>query len=329
MKAMLYGLLVVLLSGGGLLWWIDNDYHSPGPLERPVTLVFPLGTHFEDIADQLEKANIIVHPTLFKLQVVLRGANAHFKAGEYAFTPDLSPQEVVEILTSGKVVKRQLTIPEGLMTVEILELVKKEAALSGEITLSPSEGELLPETYFYSYGDKRNEIIQRMKTGMQKVLDEAWATKAEGLPVTTKEQAVTLASIVEKETALADERPHVASVYVNRLRKGMLLQADPTTAYAITKGKAKMDRPLVYSDLVMDSPYNTYRTVGLPPGPIANPGKASINAALHPASTEDIYFVANGKGGHNFAKTMQEHEENVRKYRAWQRANDNKSDNKP
>lgn len=319
MKALCYsviGLCAVFLA---LLWWAEYDYTSPGDLADPVTLVFPSGTRFEQIADQMHGANIIRHPLLFKFQVFMRGKSSRFKAGEYAFAPHISPSAAADMIASGKSVMRHLTIPEGLMTSEILELVRKEPSLAGDITLDLHEGELLPETYFFSYGDKRNDILLRMKHAMQKTLEEVWKGRAEGLPLSTPQQAVTLASIVEKETGLTEERPHVASVYINRLRRNMLLQADPTTAYAITLGKARMERPLTLKDLAMPSPYNTYQTIGLPPGPIANPGKASLLATLHPATTDDLYFVATGKGGHRFARTESEHAENVRLYRQSQR----------
>jgi UPF0755 protein len=219
------------------------------------------------------------------------------------------------MMAAGRTVVHRLTIPEGLMTSEILEIIKNTEGLDGEITLDPQEGDLLPETYNFSRGDKRNDLITRMHHAMQKALQDAWEGREEGLPLTGPMQALTLASIVEKETGLASERPHVASVYINRLKKGMLLQADPTTAYAVTAGKHKLARPLTYADLQTESPYNTYRVQGLPPGPIANPGKASILATLHPDQSEDLYFVATGTGGHNFAKTAAEHEENVRRYR--------------
>lgn len=315
MKALACSIVVVLVALAAMAWWADYDYHAPGDLEQPVTLIFLPGTHFDQIADQMAEKGVIRHAGLFKLQVFLRGKSSHFKAGEYAFAPHVSQSAAADMIASGKAVMHHLTIPEGLMTSEILELIKKESALTGEVTLDIHEGELLPETYFFSYGDKRNDMVQRMRKAMQKALDEAWASKAEGLPITTPQEAVTLASIVEKETSLTEERPHVASVYINRLRKGMKLQADPTTAYALTQGKAKLERPLLLRDLEIQSPYNTYYAPGLPPGPIANPGKASLHAALHPADTQDLYFVATGKGGHNFASTEAGHAANVRLYR--------------
>jgi UPF0755 protein len=301
------------------LWWTEYEFNAPGDLTEPVTLVFPLGTGFETIADMMAEKGIIRHPNLFKVQVFLRGKSSRFKAGEYAFPPHVSPASAAHMIASGKAVIRHLTIPEGLMVSEIIEIVSKVPVLRGEITLDIKEGELLPETYFFSYGDKRNDMLLRMKRAMEEAVKEAWAGRAEGLPITTPEEAVILASIVEKETWLAAERPNVASVYINRLKKNMLLQADPTTVYALTQGKQKLDRPLTLSDLKLESPYNTYSVKGLPPGPIANPGKASLMAALHPANTDYLYFVATGKGGHNFARTGAEHAANVKLYREAQK----------
>jgi len=306
----------VLLAAGAL--WCEIDFNASGPLAESTILVFPPNTHFTAIADTLAEKNVIAHPFLFKLQAFARGESSRFKAGEYNFSAHIAASDVASMLANGKTVIHHLTIPEGLMTSEIISIVKAIPELDGEITLDIKEGELLPETYNYSRGDKRNDLLTRMRHAMQKTLEEAWTGRADGLPFTTPAQALTLASIVEKETGLASERPRVAAVYINRLRKGMLLQADPTTAYGVTGGKYKLPRPLTYNDLESNSPYNTYRSAGLPPGPIANPGKASILATLHPVQSDELYFVATGVGGHNFARTEQEHEANVRKFRETQ-----------
>jgi UPF0755 protein len=317
-KAFFYTLLALATLAAGTAWWATATFTEPGPLEQPVTIVFPPGDHFSKITDTLAEKGVINHPLIFEILVFARGESSKFKAGEYVFPANVSPRDVALLMASGKTVMHHLTIPEGLMTSEILELVKHAPALDGEITMDIKEGELLPETYYFSRGEKRNEIIIRMRHAMQKTLDEAWAGRMQGLPFSGSDQALTLASIVEKETGLPGERPHVAAVYINRLRKVMLLQADPTTAYAVTLGKHKLTRPLSAADLALVSPYNTYRSPGLPPGPIANPGKASILAVMHPLASEDLYFVATGTGGHNFARTPEEHAANVRKYRATQ-----------
>jgi len=295
--------------------------YAASSLDAPVTVIIPPNTHFTEIADELAERNIIRFPLLFKAFLFMGGKSGKIRAGEYIFPARISGVQAGELLVSGKTVIHQLTIPEGLMVSEILEIIRHNEALSGEITLDIKEGELLPETYHFSRNDKRNDMVQRMRNAMHKVLDEAWEGREEGLPLKDKNQAVTLASIIEKETSLASERSHVAAVYINRLHKNMLLQADPTTAYAITQGKYRLNRPLTFADLAVKSPFNTYQSLGLPPSPIANPGKASLLAALHPALSNDLYFVATGNGGHNFADSLEKHNENVRKYRALKKAN--------
>jgi UPF0755 protein len=295
--------------------WNIYDFVSGNSLEEPVTIVFPPNTHFTDIVDMIAEKNIIRHPLTFKIALFGSGQSSKIKAGEYAFPPHMSPKDVAALLISGKTVVHHFTVAEGLMTVEILDMVKNSDLLTGEITLDVKEGELLPETYNFSRGDKRNDILLRMRHAMEKTIAECWEGRGDGLPFADPQQAVTLASIVEKETSLKTERARVAAVYINRLRKHMLLQADPTTAYAVTGGKIKLNRALTLKDLTIKSPYNTYVSPGLPPGPIANPGKASLIASLHPLNTNELYFVATGNGGHNFAATMKEHEVNVKKYR--------------
>ena len=315
MKKRLYpALTFFVLVVAGIAWCL-SDYYSESNLEAPATIVIPPGTHTTEIVDILAQQNIINHPLVFKVILFGSGKSSRIKAGEYAFAAHISAHEAAALLVSGKTVIHQLTVAEGLMTSEIIRLVQENPLLEGEITLHVREGELLPETYHFSRLDKRNDLVQRMRQAMQKTLEEAWAGRADHLPFATAGEALTLASIVEKETGIASERARVAAVYINRLRKGMLLQADPTTAYAVTKGKEKLARALTTRDLMLDSPYNTYRVAGLPPAPIANPGKASLLATLHPEPSDELYFVATGSGGHNFARTLEEHNENVRRYR--------------
>lgn len=315
MKKSLYTFIALFIITISSIIWAVNDFISEGSLEKQITVVFPPNTHFTTIADMLAGNRVIRHPLLFKALLFANGESSKVKAGEYYFPAHISAKDVAGLLASGKTVIHHFTVAEGLMTTEILEMLRNNSLLSGDITLDVKEGELLPETYNFSRGDKRNDMIMRMRHAMQKTLTEAWEGRIPNLPFSTPQQALTLASIVEKETGLATERSRVAAVYLNRLKKGMLLQADPTTAYAVTGGKNKLPHPLTYADLAMNSPYNTYRTAGLPPGPIANPGKASIIATLHPAQSDELYFVATGIGGHNFARTVAEHNENVRKYR--------------
>ena len=295
--------------------WISNYFIAPSDHQEKTVMVFAPNTRFTEIVDQLAEKNVISHPFLFKFILFAKGDASKFKAGEYAFPEYISPKEVANMFIAGKTIIHHITVVEGMLTAEILELIKNNDALAGDITLDVKEGELLPETYNFSRGDKRNELIIRMHHQMQKTLKDAWESRADNLPFKTPEQALILASIVEKETGINSERSRVSAVYINRLHKNMLLQADPTTAYAVTGGKHKLERPLNYADLAIDSPYNTYKIAGLPPAPICNPGKASILATLHPIISNEIYFVATGGGGHNFAETLEEHNKNVRKYR--------------
>ena len=227
---------------------------------------------------------------------------------------DISLEQLADLLASGKVYLRKITFAEGLTSREIADILYNNDLLEGDFEI-PDEGEFLPETYTFSRGESRQKIIDQGKSAMQKVLQEAWNGKDSDLPLKNKEELLVLASIIEKETGVAAERPQVASVFVNRLRKGMLLQTDPTVIYAITKGQEELKRPLTYRDLAIDSPYNTYKYAGLPPKPICNPGAAAIMAAAHPDKTSYLYFVASGNGGHNFARTLAEHNANVHKWR--------------
>ncbi len=310
-------LLLAALVAGVTLWgW--SQFDSEGPLEDPATVILDPGLGLQDIARRLEEVGVIGSAMVFSVGVRFAGAHHRLRAGEYAFELGVSPRAVMEELVAGEVVVHRLTLPEGLSSAEIVALVGAAPALAGEIVESVPEGSLLPETYHYVYGDDRAELIARMQTAMEAALDELWPARAEGLPFSTPEEAVVLASIVEKETGVTGERALVAGVFVNRLRIDMLLQSDPTVAYAISRGGIVLDRPLRRFDLEVDDPYNTYRHRGLPPGPIANPGRAALEAALHPAETGAYYFVADGTGGHAFAATLDEHNVNVRRYRDMQ-----------
>ena len=222
----------------------------------------------------------------------------------------------MEKLVAGKTVVHRLTVTEGMTSAEVVAALNAAPDLAGEILKVPEEGSLLPETYHYALGDNRAVLIERMQRAMARLVDELWEARDPALALDDAQQAVVLASVVEKETALADEMPVVAGVFHNRLRQGMRLQADPTVIYALTGGKKPLGRALRRADLWVESPYNTYRNKGLPPGPIANPGRAALAAVLHPAETDALYFVADGSGGHAFAKTLDEHNRNVARWRA-------------
>lgn len=306
---------LAMVAAAAISAWSINYFRSPGPLDREVTVVIHEGSSLKSIANILAENNVIEYPEIFILIVRVSESVGRMKAGEYAFAPKVAPVTVFGKLAAGDVVVHKLTIPEGLMTVQIRDIINNAGPMTGEFPEDVKEGELLPETYDFYYGDDRAKIVRRMREAMNKTLDELWERRADNLPIKTKEEALTLASIIEKETSVNDERKRVAAVFVNRLRKNMRLQTDPSVIYAITDGKHVMDKPLIFKDLETDSPYNTYRNQGLPPGPIANPGRASIEAALNPADTNEYYFVADGTGGHKFASTLKEHNNNVRQWR--------------
>ncbi|MEX0921265.1 MAG: endolytic transglycosylase MltG [Rhodovibrionaceae bacterium] len=292
-----------------------REYEEPGPLRAEATLIVQSGSGVAAIARQLEDARVIEDARVFRAAARITDKASKLRAGEYRFEAGISLEETLDLLVSGETVVRKITVPEGLTSFEVVALIEKAEGLSGEIAELPAEGSLLPETLHFTYGDPRAGILERMRGDMQAALEELWAARAENLPVSTPEEAVILASIVEKETAVADERPLVASVFVNRLNRGMPLQSDPTVVYALTEGKGPLGRALTRADWKVDHPYNTYANSGLPPGPIANPGRESLSAALNPAESEYLYFVADGSGGHAFAKTLAEHNRNVAKWR--------------
>lgn len=324
MKPLTRALLAVLLAAalacaGGYVWflsWLD----SPGPAQRDTIVLVPRGTGVSGIAQRLAEAGVVDHARLLELAVWRTGLSAALKAGEYQFAPAESPRAVLERIAAGRVLVRRLTIPEGQSSAEIRRLIEAAEAMTGAwpAELIP-EGSLLPETYHYVYGDSRPELVARMRKARDDLLAELWGRRASGLPLADPAQAVILASIVEAETPLAAERPRVAGVYLNRLKRGMRLQADPTVVYGITRGEKELERPLSRDDLARPSPWNTYTSDGLPPTPINHPGRASLAAALQPESHDFLFFVADGKGGHLFAQTYEQHLRNVAAYRASQR----------
>ena len=315
-------LIVALgVAGGGVFMWGYGKYVKPGPLVSQTTVVIHQGMGVDQIAELLAFHRTIEEPLIFRAAARLLKMGRKLKAGEFSFPPRSSPRDVLEILASGKTVVRRITIAEGLTNHQVLELVLQTEGLKGDITEFPQEGTLLPETYHFSFGDSRRELLGRMQADGRAYLEKAWAKRAPGLPLKTPDEAMILASIVERETGLASERRRVAGVFINRLNKGMRLQSDPTVAYAVSGGRGRLDRPLTRKDLLVDSPYNTYKNRGLPPTPISNAGKKSLEAVLHPLSTNEIYFVADGTGGHVFARTLKEHNQNVARWRKLNRKN--------
>jgi len=311
-------LLVTVIGGGVLLG--RSMLASEGPLEKTKNVLIPRGAGPSIMAKVLQEEGVISHPRLFRIALMVDPTPKPIKAGEYEMPAHISMAGLVELLQSGKLVQRRLTIPEGTTTAEIIDLVRKTDALSGDVTVDVKEGDLLPETYFYSRGDTRDGVLLRMKEAMEKTLDEAWRKRAPGLPYASKRDALILGSIIEKETSVSAERTRVAAVYVNRLRIRMRLESDPTTIYGVTNGKGMQGRELTRADLQSSSPYNTYVVAGLPPGPICNPGRASILAAVAPAPRDRaLYFVADGQGGHSFANNVYEHNRNVARWKEIQR----------
>lgn len=307
--------------------WASKRYVAPGSAAQTVRLEIPRGAGLQKISQILADAGLIqqgADPLIFTVMVKRANLGGSLQAGEYDVPPASSMAAIAEMLSSGRNrVHYLLTIPEGLTTPEALRLISAMPELDGLLTLSPRTGTLLPETYAFMRGDQRNEAVRRMQAAMDKTLGELWEKRAPGLPLTSKEQAVILASVVEKETALAAERPRVAAVFINRLRAGMPLQSDPTVIYGLAPETGSLGRALLRSDLEKDHPWNTYTRPGLPASPIANPGRESLAAVLNPVKTNELYFVADGSGGHAFASTLAEHNRNVAAWRKMQRATGN------
>jgi len=291
---------------------------SPGPAPVPVTVVLAKGAGSEAIATQLEQAGVIADRFLFLIGSKLRRAT--LRAGEYAFPAHVSPEEALRIITEGRVVVHKLTVAEGLTVRQVVALVEAADFLAGSVSRVPAEGWLLPETWHMLRDEPRDEVLARMEKAMRRDLDTLWAGRAPDLPLRTPEEAVILASIVERETALPAERPHIAAVFYNRLARGMRLQSDPTVIYGASDRLGLLDRPLTRADLDRPHPWNTYQVDGLPRGPIANPGRASLEAVLHPIASDDLYFVADGTGGHAFSQTLEEHKAKVARWRQIERA---------
>ncbi len=314
-------LAIALIAAAGVAYYLFASFTGSGPLTEDKTLVIPKGSGVAQIGGILKTEGVIEDVDIFRLGVRLFSDHKPLIAGEYVFPKGVSPRGAMGIMIAGKSITHRLTIPEGLTVREVLELVSSEPLLDGPLPPErPAEGTLLPETYQYLRGESRASIIARMRTDMASALEKEWAKRDPKLPLKTLDEAVTLASIVEKETSRGDERARVAGVFYNRLKIGMPLQSDPTVIFAITLGKLKLSRGLTYDDLKIDSPYNTYLVKGLPPGPIANPGLAALQAVLRPMAHKELYFVADGTGGHAFAETIDQHNKNVANWRKVQKA---------
>jgi len=315
----LSGLLSFVLLGalgtvGGLVW-LMKEARSPGPLTEDKVVMIMREDDAASIADQLERAGVIDSAMWFNLLTVLDGNRGALKRGEYALKAGMSMNDIENELVAHRVVRYKLTIPEGLTSEQVVDRLQEDPVLAGEIREIPHEGSLMPDTYYFERGDTRVSILSRMAKIQTKTVDDIWKTRSPDLPIKSPWEMVTLASIVEKETGKTEERPRVAGVFINRLDKHMRLDSDPTIVYGLVSGKGTLGRSITRADLNQSTPYNTYIIDGLPPGPICNPGKAALEAVAKPARSKDLYFVADGTGGHAFAETLDQHQKNVARWR--------------
>ncbi len=318
------GILTVALVGmvvvGGIVLTVYYQYENPGPLQTARTIVIPKGEGRIAIAERLEREGVIANRWTFigghLMQSFLSGKkSSELKAGEYQIADHASMRQVLETLAEGKSILYKTTVPEGLTSAQIVERIKADPNLSGDVLTVPDEGTLLADTYHFSKGTSRQDVIERMRTAMDELIAGLWEKRPEDTTLRSREDFVTFASIVEKETGRADERERVSAVFHNRLKKGMRLQSDPTIIYGIVGGQGSLGRGITRDDIATKTAYNTYQINGLPPGPICNPGRAALEASLNPAKTSDLYFVADGMGGHTFSATLKDHNSAVQKWR--------------
>jgi UPF0755 protein len=317
-------LLLVMAILGCVALVLQNWVSAPGPLATGKSVVIPKGEGVIEIAARLEREGVITDRRLFMAGYYIAkaigwgesGRSLQLKAGDYQIPQAASIRNVIDILAEGKTASHRVTIPEGLTSHQIVERLKADPNLTGDVTEVPPEGSLLPETFVLQRGAQRQAVLDNMRAESKKLMERMWAQRQRGLPIRTWEEAVVLASIVEKETGRNDERERVAAVFMNRLRQNMRLQSDPTILYGLTAGKTVWNRPIMKSEILQKTAHNTYQIDGLPPTPICNPGRASIEAVLNPASTKDLYFVADGNGGHMFSETLKDHNASVQKWRA-------------
>ena len=312
--------LVLMIGAAGAYIYGRQKMEAPGPLQEEKIVNIPARAGMTDIADILQREGVIDdNRWAFIGSVFALKARSELKPGEYLFPKSISLRDVIGTMVEGKVVQHAVTIPEGLTSEQILARLSDNDIFSGEVREMPREGTLLPETYKFPRGTTREQVIARMQQAQRRALSEIWERRSPDLPIKTPEQLVTLASIVEKETGKADARSRVAAVFVNRLRQKIKLQSDPTIIYGLVGGKGTLGRPIKRSEILQPSPYNTYVVEGLPPGPIANPGRASLEAAANPARTRDMFFVADGTGGHAFSDTYDQHQKNVARLRTMEK----------
>src|SRR5438552_2372210 len=313
-------LLVGMIGAGAAYYYGRQKLEAPGPLQEDKVVNVPARAGMADIADVLQREGVIDNNRWAFIGAVLAmKARSELKPGEYSFQKSASLRDVIGTIVEGKVVQHSVTIPEGLTSEQIVARLSDNDIFAGSVREVPREGTLLPETYKFPRGTTRDQVIQRMQQAQKRALAEIWERRSPDVPLKSPDQLVTLASIVEKETGKPDERSRVAAVFVNRLRQKIKLQSDPTIIYGLVGGKGTLGRPIKRSEITQTSPYNTYVIDGLPPGPISNPGRASLEAAANPARTRDLYFVADGTGGHAFTETYDQHQKNVAKLRAMEK----------
>lgn len=311
--------LVLAVAAGGGFIYVKSKFEQAGPLQATKTVMVNRGEGTRLIAEKLHAEGAVENDGIFLVGLLLNQANGKLKAGEYQIEANATMQQIMDMLVAGKSVQYKVTIPEGLTTLQILERVRDNEILVGDVEDDVPEGALLPDTYNFTRGATRKDVVKRMRDAQSRLLEGIWNSRAANLPISSPQEALVLASIVEKETGLASERRRVAGVFINRLNKNMRLQSDPTIVYGIVGGKGPLGRPIRKSDIAQRTEYNTYQIDGLPPTPIANPGKAAIEAVLNPEPTKDLFFVADGTGGHAFAETLEEHNRNVLRWREIER----------
>lgn len=318
MNFLLSVVMLIVLAAGGAVYFGKREFDGPGPAKSATTFLVKPNTGVLEIADQLERRGLISDARIFRLGVRAYGNDSALKAGEYEIKTEASMRDIMELLRSGKSVMYSLTIPEGLTVEQAFQRIAEQEALTGDLpTTLPPEGSLAADTQRFTRGATRQQIVDKMLAHQKQLIEEIWARRVPDLPIANIDEFVILASIVEKETGRSDERSRVAAVFLNRLKKNMRLQSDPTILYGLFGGKGRpADRPIYQSDIEKPTPYNTYVISGLPPTPIANPGKAALEAVANPSQTNDLYFVADGTGGHVFAQTLDEHNQNVARWRA-------------
>jgi UPF0755 protein len=309
--------LLIVLAGATLFGFvlIEREVSSKGPLGTDKVVVIPRNTGTNEIAGILKREGVIDHPVLFEVYALLNRQRGHLKAGEFLFRTGTSINDAIDTLIQGKAILHSVTIPEGLTGEQIVARLTENDILTGDVTEIPREGTLLPDTYKFERGTTRQQLVNTMQAAQRQALNQIWQRRSPDLPVKTPQELVILASIVEKETGRADERTRVAAVFINRLQKRMKLQSDPTIVYGLVGGKGTLGRGILRSEIETPTPYNTYTIEGLPPTPIANPGRAALEAVANPSRTKDLYFVADGSGGHVFSETFDQHQKNVSRWR--------------